>query len=71
MSLETMISDSACCVKCGSLGVGTCDCWEPCPCGWTKERGEECNNPECYDRVAKELDAHLQESLAIFNRVKK
>lgn len=30
-----------------AAGIGTCDCWVQCPCGWAKWRGEECRNPKC------------------------
>jgi|GEM_PF-4687050 len=34
------------CVKCGARGVVTCDCWEQCDCGWLRETGGDCANPE-------------------------
>ncbi len=36
-------------VKCSicNASYGTCDCWSACSCGWSYEKGEECNNPDC------------------------
>ena len=45
MSIGDLIHASVRCVKCGAKGVGTCDCWVKCPCGWTKGRDEPCGNP--------------------------
>lgn len=35
------------CTICGSKGVGTCDCWTKCSCGWLYEKGTACRNPNC------------------------
>ncbi len=32
------------CTRCGQRS-GTCSCWEPCRCGWTKAVKEPCGNP--------------------------
>lgn len=37
------------CTKCGAVGINSCDCWEECKCGWTKERGGKCSNPQCKE----------------------
>lgn len=34
------------CSKCGAEGIGTCDCWEHCSCGWWAEKGKPCGNPK-------------------------
>ena len=33
------------CTLCGA-GMGNCDCWEQCTCGWTAEKGKPCSNPK-------------------------
>lgn len=33
------------CVRCGALGVFTCDCHERCSCGWFADKGQPCGNP--------------------------
>ena len=45
--IDKLITSSVRCTRCGAQGVGTCDCWVQCACGWTKGRGEECGNPNC------------------------
>ena len=45
--LDGMIDANVTCTRCGTKGVGNCDCWEPCGCGWSKGRGEPCDNPAC------------------------
>ena len=34
------------CTICGAK-MGGCDCWTPCPCGWSYEKGKKCRNPDC------------------------
>ena len=44
-ALERMIDKANLrCTKCDAK-AGTCNCWEPCSCGWTAERGKPCHNP--------------------------
>jgi len=45
--IDRLITSRVHCTRCGAQGVGTCDCWVQCACGWTKGRGEECGNPNC------------------------
>lgn len=45
MSLGEMIKRSVECVKCVAKGIGNCDCWERCSCGWFAEKGKPCRNP--------------------------
>lgn len=42
-----LISRTACCTRCGAIGVGACGCWEKCHCGWTRSAGGVCGNPAC------------------------
>lgn len=44
MSLDRLVDQAVRCVKCGA-GIGKCDCWVWCTCGWRAERGKPCNNP--------------------------
>lgn len=46
MSLGDLIAKSVRCTKCGTQGVGNCDCWVRCSCGWFVEPGKFCPNPE-------------------------
>lgn len=46
--IAKLINESVKCSKCGMQGVGNCDCWIKCKCGWWVEKGEsQCNNPKC------------------------
>lgn len=42
--LERAIDAAMVCLKCGAK-MGGCDCWTPCPCGWSYEKGGKCRNP--------------------------
>lgn len=45
MTTELKIVDSAVrCTKCGA-GMGKCDCWTQCECGWLFEKGTKYRNP--------------------------
>lgn len=58
--IERLI-DAACmkCAKCGAR-MGTCDCWEECPCGWTTEKGGQCGNPVHHvERLGEEVAANV------------
>lgn len=39
------------CFLCGAP-MGGCDCWTPCKCGWTYEKGTECRNPKCSAKTS-------------------
>jgi len=32
-------------MKCGTQGIGNCDCYEKCSCGWFADKGQPCKNP--------------------------
>lgn len=54
MSLSHLIDAAVQCGKCGAQGLGSCDCWERCSCGWWPEKGQPCGNPEtraCSSKV--------------------
>lgn len=51
--IEKMIRAAVSCTKCGTKGFGNCGCWEKCSCGWTKEVGGKCNNPDHGEGKAK------------------
>jgi hypothetical protein len=42
--IERMVDSVMSCTLCGAKGVGTCDCWVTCSCGWHFEKGTECRN---------------------------
>lgn len=44
--VNRMVDSTVSCVKCGARGIGTCDCWERCSCGWLAEKGQPCGNGE-------------------------
>lgn len=44
--LNRLVESSVSCAKCGTKGIGACDCWERCSCGWMAEKGKPCDNPE-------------------------
>jgi len=50
MAINRMIDSNVRCSICGTKGVGNCDCWEDCSCGWVHEKGKPCRNPECPTR---------------------
>ena len=41
--------DAESCTKCDARGVGTCDCWVQCSCGWTAEKNRPCRNQGTTD----------------------
>jgi hypothetical protein len=43
--IEEMIDSVVKCLKCGAAGIGTCDCWEECSCGWYADKEKPCGNP--------------------------
>lgn len=45
MPIDKLISQRVKCTICGVQGVGNCNFWEMCSCGWFKEKGGKCNNP--------------------------
>ena len=45
-AIGDMINNTVKCVKCGA-GMGECDCWTKCKCGWLFEKDSKCNNPKC------------------------
>lgn len=45
MSINKAIDAHVRCLKCGTPGVGKCDCWEFCTCGYIIEKGKICHNP--------------------------
>lgn len=45
--IDKMITSSVRCTRCGARGVGTCNCWAECACGWLHATGEACRNPKC------------------------
>lgn len=45
MSIINSIDSNVRCTKCGTKGVGNCDCWTRCNCGWSYEKGGKCRNP--------------------------
>ncbi len=45
MSINNLIDRSVRCAQCGTPGVGTCNCWARCPCGWIYEAGGRCPAP--------------------------
>lgn len=46
--INSLIDKAVVCSKCGARGVNSCACWVECPCGWLREDGFECDNPECF-----------------------
>lgn len=53
-ALDRLIESSVKCSICGTPGVGTCDCWERCSCGWYALKGNLCRNPattKCSTKV--------------------
>lgn len=42
--IEAMVDAVMRCTKCGTQGMGNCDCWTECECGWRYEKGGECAN---------------------------
>jgi len=45
--IESMIDAAVTCGKCGTRGIGNCDCYRKCSCGWFAEKGKPCTNPKC------------------------
>jgi hypothetical protein len=43
--INSMVDAVVSCVLCGTSGVGNCDCWEHCSCGWWARAGTPCRNP--------------------------
>ena len=49
--MNRLIDTAVHCSICGTQGVGNCDCWITCQCGWSYPRGAEsllpqpCKNP--------------------------
>ena len=43
--IKRMIDSAVSCGKCGTSGVGNCDCYEHCSCGYWAEKGKPCRNP--------------------------
>ncbi len=46
MSINSLIDSCVKCVQCGK-GLGSCDCFIVCLCGWFREPGVCCKNPKC------------------------
>jgi hypothetical protein len=61
--IDRLIDAGMHCVKCGQK-MGTCDCWDQCPCGWSFERGGQCANPiHIAEAVARDTAATVLEKL--------
>jgi hypothetical protein len=44
-----MVEGNYRCDICGVNGLGKCDHWEECSCGWVMQVGEACDNPQTND----------------------
>lgn len=62
MSILDMIDSVVKCVRCGTPGVGNCDCWTSCSCGLRIGRGQKCDHPVHQTRWLADgywiIDAH-------------
>ena len=46
MSINRMVDMAVTCSRCGTKGIGNCDCFERCSCGWFADKGKPCGNTE-------------------------
>lgn len=55
------------CVLCDTLSSAGCTCWEKCSCGWSAQRGFQCNNPattKCSTKLKYKRQATVEEYYA-------
>jgi hypothetical protein len=62
--IEKLIDEAS--LRCTICGGARCACWEPCSCGWSRERGKPCDNPA---HVTPEKIARRRRALAYVGRV--